>query len=251
MTIVNTSSLPKGFTQLFTRAQLMALLLIAAVLVVGTMFPQGEEISQQTMGILESLNASSDTSNVDSDSDAIAMSFQTKITILLMGGIVYALLLSMPFVPGFELGLAIILLMGNLGVIVVYIATVAGLNLAFALGRCLPERYSTRLLSIVLKNKDGKLVDFPQQNFAAEKGIVQRVGRNIFVFASRCPYLLLAMLFNLPGNTAIGGGGGIALVSGMNDRVSWLGYLVTVMIATSPIPILASLGLLTVQSLSG
>jgi hypothetical protein len=42
---------------------------------------------------------------------------------------------------------------------------------------------------------------------------------------------------NLPGNIVIGGGGGIALMAGLSRLFSPSGFVVTVAIATLPIPL--------------
>ena len=49
---------------------------------------------------------------------------------------------------------------------------------------------------------------------------------------------MLGLALNLPGNTLVGGGGGIAMVAGLSGLVSPLGFLVTVAVAVAPIPLL-------------
>ena len=51
-------------------------------------------------------------------------------------------------------------------------------------------------------------------------------------------YIVIAALFNLPGNALIGGGGGIGLISGMRRLFSYPEYLFAVCLAISPVPIL-------------
>ena len=50
-------------------------------------------------------------------------------------------------------------------------------------------------------------------------------------------YVALAVLFNMPGNFLLGGGGGIAMVAGVSRLYSVPGFLVTVAIAVSPVPL--------------
>ena len=52
----------------------------------------------------------------------------------------------------------------------------------------------------------------------------------------RSRYLALAVALNIPGNVLIGGGGGIALFAGISRMYSYLGFLITVVIAVAPIP---------------
>lgn len=56
---------------------------------------------------------------------------------ILIGGLLYILLLMIPFVPGFELGLLIMLLLGGDSVWFIYLFTIIGLNLSFLLGKLL------------------------------------------------------------------------------------------------------------------
>jgi uncharacterized membrane protein YdjX (TVP38/TMEM64 family) len=61
--------------------------------------------------------------------------------VLISGGIFYALLLSLPFVPGVELGVVLMCVFGKEGIVFVYFATVAGLSLAFLMGRLMPKNW--------------------------------------------------------------------------------------------------------------
>ena len=51
-------------------------------------------------------------------------------------------------------------------------------------------------------------------------------------------YILLALLINLPGNTILGGGGGILLVAGVSRLFSPVATLLTIALAVAPVPIL-------------
>jgi len=53
-------------------------------------------------------------------------------------------------------------------------------------------------------------------------------------------YLALAVLFNLPGNMLIGGGGGIALIAGMSGLYRSTNYFITVTLAVAPVPLIIS-----------
>ena len=48
-----------------------------------------------------------------------------------------------------------------------------------------------------------------------------RKGYRIATFLLRHRYLLFALLINMPGNSVLGGGGGIALVSGFARLYRW------------------------------
>jgi uncharacterized membrane protein YdjX (TVP38/TMEM64 family) len=60
---------------------------------------------------------------------------------LIIGGCLYILTLSLPFVPGVELGVLLMCVFGKPGIVFVYFATVSGLNLAFVMGRRLPRAW--------------------------------------------------------------------------------------------------------------
>ena len=62
-------------------------------------------------------------------------------------------------------------------------------------------------------------------------------------------YLTLAACLNLPGNSALGGGGGIAFLCGLSGQFHWRRFILTVILATAPIPLLVLFGLVPVESL--
>ena len=62
-------------------------------------------------------------------------------------------------------------------------------------------------------------------------------------------YLTLAVCLNVPGNSVLGGGGGIALLCGLSRQFSWRSFLLILAIATSPVPILVLAGLVNMEPL--
>jgi len=62
-------------------------------------------------------------------------------------------------------------------------------------------------------------------------------------------HLTLAVCLNIPGNSALGGGGGLALLCGLSRQFGWRSFLLTVAIATSPVPILVLADLLNIEPL--
>ena len=63
--------------------------------------------------------------------------------------------------------------------------------------------------------------------------------------------LAIAILVNLPGNYILGGGGGIAIACGTRRRISWKGFLVTIILAVSPVPLLVYLGIVQLEAFFG
>lgn len=57
-------------------------------------------------------------------------------------------------------------------------------------------------------------------------------------FLLRHRYLVLALLFNFPGNAIIGDGGGIGLIAGMSRLFPFPKYLLLVCVAITPVPLL-------------
>ena len=120
--------------------------------------------------------------------------------VLIGGGIFYALLLSLPFVPGVELGVLLMCIFGKGGIVFVYFATIAGLSLAFLIGRLLPQRWvEARLEKLGFSQ--------PRDNPVAEiDGMLDNLSRyrnfcqNRFgSFLSKFRYLTISFLLNAPG----------------------------------------------------
>ncbi len=144
--------------------------------------------------------------------------------------LVYAVLLAIPFVPGIELGLLLIVLFGPWGALAAHAATVVGLTLAFAIGKGMTTR------------GDKVHLDWPQWfERLIGSGLLSRLAQN--------RYLALAVMLNMPGNAIVGGGGGLAVASGVSGLFSWTGFVMTVTVATAPIPLLVWAGQIDLASI--
>ena len=171
---------------------------------------------------------------------------------LIGGGIIYVLLLSLPFVPGVELGVLLMCVFGKMGIIFVYFATVAGLSLAFLLGRLLPKEWiESRLQKLGFSQTCGDPADEIDEildNLSRNRKFYQgRLGS----FLTKYRYLTIAVLFNMPGNYLIGGGGGISLACGISSNIPWKWFLLTVVLAVSPVPLLAYFGIIHLEVFLG
>ncbi|MCP4399193.1 MAG: hypothetical protein GY801_18065 [bacterium] len=166
---------------------------------------------------------------------------------LIVGGMLYMLFLSIPFVPGVELGLLLMCLFGRAGIVFVYGCTVSGLLLAFAAGRCFSESRSIRWL------KKSGITEISQNHADWMETALKhsRIGQTLHIRLGssllRYRYPVLAILFNLPGNSVLGGGGGIAMICGMSKLFQWKWFVLTVILATAPVPLLAFLGLIQLE----
>jgi uncharacterized membrane protein YdjX (TVP38/TMEM64 family) len=161
----------------------------------------------------------------------------------------YGVALAMPFIPGVELGLLIMAVFGPVGALVAYAGTIGGLSLAYAVGQVLPERVVARLLATIgiAMPRDG--VTSAMQDMIAESRLTRSAPRRLAAVLLDHRYLTLAVCLNFPGNAALGGGGGLALLCGMSKQFGWRSFFLTVAIATSPVPILVLAGLLNLEPL--
>jgi hypothetical protein len=159
---------------------------------------------------------------------------------VLIGVILYIGLMAMPFLPGIELGLILMVILGPKGVLVTYVCTLIALTISFGLGRILPAHPLVSLLRWLHLTRAASLLKTfdatPPENrlaFLSEKAPAQAIPALL-----KHRYLLLALLFNLPGNALIGGGGGIAMMAGMSRIYSFPAYLLLIAVAILPGPIL-------------
>ena len=151
----------------------------------------------------------------------------------------YVAAMALPFVPGIEIGLALMLLFGGKGIALAYVCTQLALALSFLCGRLLPMRCiaaffratgQTRALGLV--EELSRVVPANRLEFIARRS----PGRGTRALL-RHRYLALAVGLNLPGNALIGGAGGIGLIAGMSGILSFPRYVLTIAAATTPLPL--------------
>lgn len=152
----------------------------------------------------------------------------------------YALMISIPFVPGIELGLSLLVLEGGWVAPWVWLATVIGLSLAYTAGRLIPPDQIGRGLRSARLIRAAGLVDAlaPLDTQGRIDLLCARLPGWLAPMVLRYRYGVLAALINLPGNALIGGGGGIGLIAGLSRIYSPLWTLAIFAIATCPIPLL-------------
>lgn len=166
-----------------------------------------------------------------------------------LAALVYLVVLSLPFVPAVELGILIMALFGQIGVVVAYVATVGGLCLSFAAARLLPTSITSRWMATLglehFSSDPNAMIERVLNGKASRSVVARRLGPAIVNHR----HLMLAVCLNLPGNSAIGGGGGIGFLCGLSGTFKWGGFLTTMILAAAPIPLLASFGLFQVEAL--
>ena len=153
--------------------------------------------------------------------------------------LIYALLIAIPFVPGVEIGVSLIIIQGSGVVPLVYLATVLGLLIAFVAGKYLPYSWLHRVfLDLRLTRACDLLMRLrPMSRTERLVHLRRSLPRWVAPVMIEYRYVALALLVNLPGNSLIGGGGGISLIAGLTRVYSLGGMIVTVMIAVAPIPL--------------
>lgn len=159
--------------------------------------------------------------------------------IVLVAVILYIVLMATPFMPGIEIGLALMMLLGNKGAILVYLCTLAALSVSFAIGREIPPRFIELFLNWLHLYKASALVRQLESLNQQERleFLYEKTPSRIAPFLLRHRYLAIAVVVNLPGNALIGGGGGIGLVAGMSKIIPFHGYLMVLAIAIAPVPL--------------
>jgi hypothetical protein len=154
--------------------------------------------------------------------------------------LVYILLLAFPFVPGVEIGISLLIAHGSVAAPFVYLATLGGLSLAYGVGVLLSDKVSCRFLMTLGLTRACHFVDNMKLLSRAERleqmqqALPDWAGR--WFLGRRC--WLLALLLNVPGNSLIGGGGGIAMLAGLSRTFSAPQYFLTIAMATLPVPLL-------------
>jgi hypothetical protein len=169
--------------------------------------------------------------------------------VLIAGGLIYILLLSLPFVPGVELGVLLMCVFGKEGIVFIYLATVAGLSLAFVVGRLVPKIWIDFWLeklgfSHFCVNHSDEIEEMIDHSSLGQKFCQHW----LWPYLLKYRYLMIAVLFNIPGNYLLGGGGGISLACGISRSISWKRFLITVVLAVSPVPLLAFFGLIQLEA---
>ncbi|WGH77866.1 hypothetical protein [Jannaschia ovalis] len=158
---------------------------------------------------------------------------------IMLGSAAYIGLLALPFVPGAEIGLAMLAAFGAAIAPLIYICTVASMILAYTAGRFLPIDLLRRVLSAIRMHRAADLVARAAPLSGDDRLAMLLDGQSARALrlAIRYRYLALALAVNTPGNSVIGGGGGIMLMAGLSGIFSPLATVATIALAVSPVPL--------------
>lgn len=158
----------------------------------------------------------------------------------LLVALLFLILSATPFVPGAEIGFGLMMVFGAQIAVLVYLCMVTALWLAFAAGHLLPKSTLTRIFISLKMKRAAVMVRQAEAMSGPERRafLTQNVPGRFLPFLLKHRYLAIAVLFNIPGNAVLGGGGGIALFAGMSRLYSPLGFCVASALAVAPIPVL-------------
>lgn len=155
----------------------------------------------------------------------------------------YIVLMAIPFMPGVEIGITMIVFFGSSICFLIYICTVFALTLSYLAGRLVPARFWEIAFKFLGMNRAQKLVQqiAPLPADARFALLAEKAPQQIIPFLLRHRFIALAVMINLPGNILIGGGGGIGLIAGATGIFPFWKYLLTIAVAVSPVPLIVSL----------
>jgi hypothetical protein len=163
--------------------------------------------------------------------------------VVLVAFITYVALMALPFVPGVEVGMALLVTFGAEVALLVYLGTVLALTCSFLIGRLVPERMLVRALKRLRLRRAHALMrrleSLPTERRIAV--LLEHVHAPATARALRFRFVAIALALNLPGNAVVGGGGGIGMVAGMSRLCGLTGYVITVCIAAAPVPAMVAL----------
>ncbi len=175
-----------------------------------------------------------------SQTELLKSGSELRLGILLVLLLCYALLIAVPYVPGVELGISLMVLEGGWIAPLVYLSTVLGLVTAYSVGAWTPYRSLHRLLADLNLRRACRLLESIQPLDRQARLVLLRdlMPARLARLIVEHRYLALALLINLPGSALIGGGGGILLVAGLSRLFTLGAAVLTILIAVAPVPIL-------------
>lgn len=158
---------------------------------------------------------------------------------IMIGAVAYIVLLAMPFVPGAEIGIALLAGLGAAIAPLVYVCTVTAMMLAFMVGRFMPIRTLEEFLRAFRMRRAADLVARAAPLSQDERVAMLLEGQSTRVvrLALQYRYVAVAIAINTPGNSIIGGGGGIMIIAGLSGIFTPFATFLTVVLAVSPVPL--------------
>jgi hypothetical protein len=150
---------------------------------------------------------------------------------ILAAAFIFSLAAALPFVPGVEIGLALLLVFGHRIALLVYLAMVIAPVVTYLVGRLVPVVSTAQVFRYLGLSRARDMA----LRLAA---LFEHAPRRWLPALLRYRICALVLLFNLPVNALIGGGGGIAFAAGLSRLYHFPSYLLAVAVAVAPVPLL-------------
>lgn len=160
---------------------------------------------------------------------------------MVMGALVlFVVMAAIPFVPGAEIGFGLLLMFGGQASGIVYAGMVGALLLSFTVARFVPLSLLSQLTASLRLAGAARFFDLLASMPAEERSrfITDRLDGQFSSTLLKNRYLALAILLNVPGNSLLGGAGGLAFMAGISGLYRFWPYLLSVLIAVAPIPLI-------------
>jgi len=160
--------------------------------------------------------------------------------IVMLATAIYICLMALPFVPGIEIGLTMMVLFGAKIVPLVYLATVVALILGFSIGRLVPQGTILEILEFLRLRRARALVMQlgPLDSKQRLALLLRKCSGRLIPFLLRHRFVVLALALNTPGNGLIGGAGGISFAVGFCRLFTLVEFAIVVSLAVLPFPFL-------------
>ena len=159
--------------------------------------------------------------------------------LVMVSSLAHMVLIAIPFVPGVEIGFSLLMLFGAKIVPMLYLCTLAGLSISYFAGYFLPASVLQKLFADVALRRASEFVRRIEAMTTAERleYLVSNSPRRLVPHLVRYRYVAVALALNIPGNSVIGGGGGIAFLAGISRLFSPPAFIATLAVAIAPIPL--------------
>ncbi len=170
---------------------------------------------------------------------ARAESGVVAVSAITLGVMAYVLFSAIPFIPGAEIGLGLLMVMGARGALLVYAGMVGALLLAFVFGRFVPIGWVAGALGALgFESARSLVLQSGEMSYADRTRFIEAHAPARWVpFLLRNRYIALALLLNMPGNVILGGGGGIAFAAGACRLFRTDAFVLTILLAVAPVPL--------------
>ncbi len=159
--------------------------------------------------------------------------------IIALATLVFIITSALPFIPGAEIGFGLMVIFGAKVAFLVYASMVLALTLSYIIGVIVPPRWITGFFGYVGFKRARELVEELARRKRRQRiaYLLEHAPARFLPTLLRHRYLALIVVFNTPGNSIVGGGGGLALAAGMSGLFRFPWFLATVMLAVAPVPL--------------